>query len=291
MVAPETVLIVSYDADGVREKETYGDRIVPGLSKVEQMALFMRGGLVGSAHTRFEVTTVNHINAEGAVWSTSQSSDTLLIDESDIQRSYSMPGYPVTPLSALRWAHGRRSGVSGMDQLEILLQGQIGAVIDTSILMMKSPRREYEVYINSQSKYVQHLDTIRFTPYHRCYLPLRFQIPTGEERGEISLSDMEGGQLQIIYKMYGYDLGSEDFAEDKQQMERIVLKDRSHLIVRSDGREKLLRLTYPDGETTPYRNSQMLTRINLKGFARGIYLLENIDLASAEVKYAQVELR
>ncbi len=188
----------------------------------------------------------------------------------------------------------------GNTQLEIKsntiqLEGRIGESITFpfEIKLWESQTESLVLYLESPDNQISVPDSILLRKDQKTVVDLVIAINQHIDEVTVLALTSSGESFPLEFSVRGYDLFQNDFQADLNTAQRglVDLGDKRKLIIKSDGPEKLIRLYRNENLIDHYPISQIGSSINVKGFKKGTYVLELVNLGTQEKKYCAIELQ
>ncbi|NND31632.1 MAG: hypothetical protein HKN76_03505 [Saprospiraceae bacterium] len=285
---PMRIMIRTFDVNGALREVNFGTRIDTPMLREE---IFMQALTAPDVRSKFIMDSTVTYDASGSLIDTNAPASFKLLELDYVFK----PGY-------IRSKHINEPDLSAPDVIffksgsisikrKIVLEGSIDSTSDLEIKLKSHFPDDHKIKLFTHSDKIQHPDSIILTPGGPSSIPVIVKFTPIIDKEMLIIENEYGEKSEVLIEINGHDLTSNDFHPSLKESKVVILENRKKLVLKSDGMEKLIRLTR-EGEViqhVPYGKKRM--EVNLKGFKSGLYVLEAIDLGRDEVKYARLDLK
>jgi hypothetical protein len=282
---PMSIKITNYHPDG-RVKQAY--RGYRSDIPLERHELFISGKTAADLSSNFTLDQLQHFDENGLIYHVEslaspvtmkthyifKPEEKTISDENDFQKKVAL------------FTRGKL-----MMAPKTVAEGHIGNEIEISLEFKSDFPFPTEFTLSSDNRYIILPRVFTLHQGRLAHVPIKVLLPTTLMKQKIQLKNHLGDTTSILIELNGHDLISEDFTPVLDEATTVILQDRVTLILKSNGPEKLIKLLKKNVVVSHFPYAKKRTEINLKGYAKGDYVLEAHDLGTNQVKYAKLTIK
>lgn len=169
------------------------------------------------------------------------------------------------------------------------VEGRIGDIVHIDIPIAIEGEGKLRLNLSSSSRRVKTISMRTLDPDRDSSLSLAITVPSQISEEYLMLEDESGNSFSYPITIIGYDLFSQDFETSEVSDIVFPMEGRRQLVIKAE--ESKLICLYRDEELIDnYPTGQIRSEIDLKGFRRGQYVVEAIDLGANEKKYCKIRI-